>query len=567
MADHGAQASYLRIASLKTIGIPKMTPIRAELHRSWPRLCGRARPTAVAAAVATALGVFLAPAAMSQTASQADVQSLKQQVQKLQQEIDHLQQQQQQSVPPPPAYEEPAHNVAEAAAAGPSFHAGPVKVTLGGFVELMAIDRNRNESADWASNFNGSIPYPNSHNYYLSEFHLTERQSRIAALVEGPDGGSIHPEAYVETDFGGAGGTANYNESNSFSPRVRHFYADLNDKDTGAFFLFGQTWSMITAQKAGLEVRNENIPQTIDGQYVPGFSWLRVPQIRFVEKFNDAFSVGASLENPAEQVTNNTSAGAPALSDLYYQNPGATNSFTAANNSTAANITTDYLPDVILKAAVDPGWGHYEAFVLNRWFRSRDITTGAQDNIHSTGQGYGANILLPIVPKMLDFQAGVLAGKGIGRYGSAQLPDVTANPTTLGLTPLRGMQALLGLVFRPAPMVTTFVYAGKEMVDAQYTNVTVGTKTYGYGYGDPNFASNAGCETEGGTCGANTSQILSGTLGGWWKFYSGPLGNAQIGLTDTYIKRESFASALGGGGPDTNINIFLVSFRYYPFQK
>jgi hypothetical protein len=539
-----------------------MTPIRAE---SMPRLCGRARPTAVAAAVATALGVFLAPAAMSQTASQADIQNLKQQVQKLQQEIDRLQQQQSQPVPPPPALEEPAHNVAEAAAAGPSFHAGPVKVTLGGFVELMAIDRNRNESADWASNFNTSIPYPNSHNYFLSEFHLTERQSRIQALVEGPDGGSIHPEAYVETDFGGAGGTANYNESNSFSPRVRHFYADLNDKDTGAFFLFGQTWSMITAQKVGLEVRNENIPQTIDGQYVPGFSWLRVPQIRFVEKFNDVFSAGVSLENPAEQVTSNASTGAPAL-DVLYNNPGATNSFTAPNNSTSNNITTDYLPDVILKASVDPGWGHYEAFVLNRWFRSRDITTGADQNIHSTGTGYGANILLPLVPKILDFQAGVLAGKGVGRYGSAQLPDATVNATTLGLEPLRGMQALLGLIFRPAPELTTFVYAGKEMVDAQYYDVAAGTKTYGYGYGNPLF-SNAGCETEAvGTCSANTSQILSGTIGGWWKFYSGPLGNAQVGVTDTYIKRESFA-ALDGGAPDTNINILLFSFRYYPFQK
>ena len=63
---------------------------------------------------------------------------------------------------------------------------------------------------------------------------------------------------------------------------------------------------MVTAEKVGLGVRNENIPQTIDGQYVPGFSWLRVPQIRFVEKFNDTFSVGISLESPAEQVTSNT---------------------------------------------------------------------------------------------------------------------------------------------------------------------------------------------------------------------------------------------------------------------
>ena len=537
-----------------------MTPFRAESRHSMHRPNHHAFSPAVAAAVATALGVALAPHAIAQTASPADLQTLKQQVQQLQTQIDQLQQQVAQPLPAPSAAPEPPHD----GDASPSFHAGPVKVTLGGFVELMVINRNRNESDDFASNYNGSIPYPNSHNYDLSEFHLSERQSRFSALAEAPDSGSLHAEGYLETDFGGAGGTANYNESSSFSPRVRHFYADISDKDNGMFFLFGQTWSMVTAQKQGLEVRNENIPQVIDAQYVPGFSWLRVAQIRFVEKFNNVFSAGVSLENPAEQVTSNATSGAPAL-NVIYNNPGATNAFTAANNSTATNITTDYLPDVIFKVAADTGWGHYEAFALNRWFRSRDITAGEQDNVKSTGQGYGANVFLPVVPKMLDFQAGVLAGKGVGRYGSAQLPDVTVNPNTLGLTPLRGLQALLGLTFKPVDTLTTFVYAGKEMVDKQYWNVASGGKNYQYGYGDPLLV-NTGCETEGvGTCSANTSQILSGTVGGWWKWYAGPLGNAQVGVTDTYIKREIFSGV--GGDPNTNINITMVSFRYYPFQK
>src|SRR3984957_15593266 len=339
-----------------------MTPISAELHRSLPRLSGRARRTAVAAAVATALGVFLAPNAMSQTASQGDVQQLQREIDKLQRELENMKRE---PVPPPTVAQEPSHTVPEAAKEAPVFYAGPVRVTLGGFVELMVINRNRNESDDFASNYNGSIPYPNSHNYDLSEFHLSERQSRFSALAEAPDSGSLHAEGYLETDFGGAGGTANYNESSSFSPRVRHFYADISDKDNGMFFLFGQTWSMVTAQKQGLEVRNENIPQVIDAQYVPGFSWLRVAQIRFVEKFNNVFSAGVSLENPAEQVTSNATSGAPAL-NVIYNNPGATNAFTAANNSTATNITTDYLPDVIFKVAADTGWGHYEAFALNR---------------------------------------------------------------------------------------------------------------------------------------------------------------------------------------------------------
>jgi hypothetical protein len=124
------------------------------------------------------------------------------------------------------------------------------------------------------------------------------------------------------------------------------------------------------------------------------------------------------------------------------------------------------------------------------------------------------------------------------------------------------------VVFRPIPAVTTFVYAGKEMVDAKYWNFTAAGKAYGFGYGDY-LGANSTCGVEGGataTCSINTSQIQSATLGGWWKYYAGPLGNAQVGITDTYIKREVF-SAAAGGDPSTNINIVMVSFRYYPFQK
>ncbi|MBV9912321.1 MAG: hypothetical protein JOZ93_07080, partial [Sinobacteraceae bacterium] len=45
----------------------------------------------------------------------------------------------------------------------------------------------------------------------------------------------------------------------------------------------------------------------------------------------------------------------------------------------------------------------------------------------------------------------------------------------------------------------------------------------------------------------------------------GFLGYAQVGLTDTWIKREIYSGV--GGDPSTYINIALVSFRYYPFQK
>jgi cell division protein FtsB len=554
-----------------------MKSTRFPLRHGAPGLKARVHNSLVAAAVAASLAVFSAAAAAAETASSADLQKLQEQVEKLQREIDRMKAQQAaqaqqitqaQQTAPAPAAKAPASGSAPPSG---SFIAGPVKVTLGGFVELMVVNRDRNESADWASNFNTAIPYPNSHNYYLSEFHLTERQSRVQALFQGPDSDTWATEAYVEGDFGGAGGTANYNESNSFSPRVRHYFADVTYKPFGGNLLFGQTWSLVTGNKQGIVARAENIPLTIDGQYLPGFDWLRVPQIRFTKTVNDMFSAAVSLENPAVLVTSGASAGAPPLTTIF-NNPGASNSFTPPNGPSTPtaplqpnNVTLDWLPDVVVKAAADPGFGHYEAFVTERFFRARDIAAGVQRNVKTNATGFGGNLILPVVPKMLDFQASVIAGRGVGRYGSAQLPDATINPGTLGVEPLRGFSALAGLILRPAPMWTFFGYVGEEQVSKKDFFATVAGKTYGYGYGSSLF-DNGGCETEGvGSCAANTSRIVSGTAGGWWKFYQGWLGNGQVGITDTWIKREIFSGV--GGDPSTNINITMVSFRYYPFQK
>jgi len=532
-----------------------MTPTRKPLHPSTLGLAGRARHTLVAAAVATALGVFSVPA---MSADQADLQGLQDQINKLQREMDRMKAQQAQTAPAPAA--KPAADKDKAAA--PVFMAGPVKVTLGGFVELMAIDRSRNESADWASNFNGSIPFPNSHNHDISEFHLTERQSRVSILAQGPDNEQWATEAYIESDFGGAGGTANYNESNSFSPRVRHFFADVTYKETGTNLLFGQAWGLITGNKQGIVARGENIPLTIDGQYLPGFNWIRTPQIRLTQKFNDMFTAAVSVENPAVLVSGTAVAG------TMYNNPGASNSFTPPNGATfsANNVTLDYLPDIVAKVAVDPGFGHYELFATERFFRARDIITGQQTNAKTNATGFGGNLIIPVVPKMVDFQASFIGGRGVGRYGSAQLPDATVNAdSSRGLDPLRGFSALGGLVVKPAPAWTFYTYVGEEQVSKKSYNALVAGKLTAFGYGNPLY-DNSGCGTEGATaCAANTSRIVSVAAGGWWKFYSGWLGNAQVGLSDTWVKREIFSGV--GGDPSTNINIFLVSFRYYPFQK
>ena len=523
-----------------------------------------ARAPGVTGRFTVAIAVSAVLAGLGATSARADdpaVDALKQQLQKLQQQVDALQQQAQSGPAAPAATGAPAP-----AATSGSFYAGPIKITPGGFVELMVIDRNRNESADWASNYNTAIPFPSSHNYYLDEFHLTERQSRLQALVEGPANEANKVWGYVEMDFGGSTTNGNNNQSSSFGPRVRHFYADYQNKDSGFSLLFGQTWSFVTAFKTGLTPRQENIPLTIDGQYVPGFDWLRVPQVRFTETFNDAVSAGIAFENPAAQVaapsTNapGTAAAPNLINDAYYLQAGASNAY-----ASTTNVTTDSLPDIVGKIAVDPGYGHYEVFGLVRWFRDRYTLTNAQSNETTHGSGVGADLLLPLVPKWLDFQASVLIGNGVGRYGSTGEPDTTIDPSTGALSVLHGFQALGGLTLHAAEPLTFFAYGGVERVDGRSFSALEGANTYLYGYGNPLLTNNSGCEVEGGTCNGATRGIVSGTLGGWYKFYEGPLGFMEVGASDTYIKRQIFAGT--GGDPTTNINIFLISFRYYPLQK
>src|SRR5581483_5328030 len=241
--------------------------------------------------------------------------------------------------------------------------------------------------------------------------------------------------------------------------------------------------------------------------------------------------------------------------NAFYNTPGAGNAF-----APTTSLSTDSVPDVIGKVALDPGWGHYEVMGLTRWFRSRDTVPGQQANRTTHGYGFGGSLLLPVMPQ-LDFQASFLAGQGIGRYGSAGEPDATVNPVDGSLTPLHGYHVLTGLVFRPTADWTLMAYGGIERVKARSFDLpanAVPATVYGYGYGDALF-SNAGCGTEGSTaCAANTSAIRSATVGAWWKVYSGQLGNMQVGFTDTYIRREIFAGV--GGNPSTNINIALASF-------
>jgi hypothetical protein len=167
-------------------------------------------------------------------------------------------------------------------------------ITPGGFFALEGVWRDHNMISDVDTNF-GQIPYRNNATGHSGEFRLSARQSRLSLLVEGKVDPVTTFAGYGEFDFLGAGQTANSNESNSYQPRIRHLYGQIDENAWGTHVLAGQTWSLVTLNGfGGIKPRSEQIPLTIDAQYVPGFSWARQPQLRLVQDIGANFQVGAS---------------------------------------------------------------------------------------------------------------------------------------------------------------------------------------------------------------------------------------------------------------------------------
>jgi len=419
------------------------------------------------------------------------------------------------------------------------------------FIEAASIFRTRNETADIASSWNTGIPMPNNPNYHLSEFRETAHQSRLALEALGSVDQDTKLTGDFETDFQSAPANSNSVQSNSYGLRLRLAYAELNKQDWGTYFLGGQSWSFLTMFKQDMTPGQELIPLTIDAQYVPGFTWLRNPEVRVVQHLG-LVSVGLAAESPQAVVFSGPNA---PLVPTTFNNPGGT------GLNPTANYSTDVGPDLVAKLTVDPGWGHFELYGLGRVFRSR--ANFSNHVIYGGGGGMGG--IFPLVPKWLDLQADFLIGDGIGRYGSVGLPDVAVKPSGV-LVPIPELQALLGLVGHPTDALDLYAYAGIEQ--ASETSFTV-NGTLPFGYGNPLY-SNTACLHEAASvtaastnCAANTSRVWQITGGFWWDVYKGDFGRLRVGGQGAYTERQVFAGV--GGGPNTNEGIFMGSLRYYPF--
>jgi outer membrane murein-binding lipoprotein Lpp len=497
----------------------------------------------------------------------SEIDELKAEVQELKSEVQALKGQQQTTQAQAQAAEQKVDTaVAAVAKVTPpkgkkGLQIGAVTVTPGGFIEAAGIYRDKNMTSDIGQSFN-AIPYPNSSNYHIDENRFTARQSRLSLLATSDVDSTTHAAAYYEMDFLGAAGTANSKESNSYNLRIRNIYGTVDWDDLGLHLLAGQSWSLATMYSKGLLPRDENVPLTIDAQYAVGFDWARQPGFRIVKDFGKTLWLGLSVENAQTTFAGTTPTGA----GYEYVNAAVggglfdtdistvtTNSTTGAVSGTAALYSLDAAPDIVAKAAWDPGFGHYEAYGIARFFRNRT----AFQNRTDVGGGVGVGAIVPVVPKMLDLQISGLVGQGIGRYGTGQLPDVTFGADG-GIHPLTEYHILAGAIAHPNPALDVYLYGGIEHADRW--SQTVGSTNYGYGNPNSNLS---GCHTEGGSCSPSTRDLMEGTAGFWWKFYQGDFGSVRWGAQYEYVARNAWGGVGGGGTADNNI--FMTSFRFYPF--
>jgi archaellum component FlaC len=447
-----------------------------------------------------------------------------------------------------------------------------ITITPGGFLAAETVWRQRGLASDVNTPFN-SLPFPGSSASNLSEFYASGRQSRVAMLAEGKLK-DLEMAGYVEADFLSAGVTSNNNQSNSYTLRQRQMWAQAAIH--GWSFTGGQMWSLVTETKKGVDNRSETLPLTIDAQYTLGFSWARQFGFRVAKNFGDKAWLALSLENP--QI--NSIGGSGFNNNFFVGAPGNGGGL----DNTLANYSFNAAPDFIVKAAFEPGFGHYEVFGVLSQFHDRIYpcaTTAATDTCNGVlgpsgtgasndlraGGGIGVNMRESFFKKHVDVGVHFLGGNGIERYGTGGLPVVTVRPNGT-LAPLRGYQGLGTLEFHSAKW-DWYLNGGSEY--AQRTVFTDPTSGKAMGYGLPGASNGTACVEPvpgsggfaGGTsCSGTTRALTEGTLGFWYRIYNGPKGKLQFGPQYSYVLRSTWTGA-NGFAPKATENMFFTSFRYY----
>lgn len=248
---------------------------------------------------------------------------------------------------------------------------GNVDFTVGGYAKLSAIYSDT-DSGTITNELGRNIYLPSATPVGNGDSHqvldLTARESRINFGAK-TDIDSHKVSMFLEMDFLG---TTNGNEvvSNSYSPRLRHFFFTFDN------WLFGQTWSTFMDTGA--------LAESVDFLPSPeGIVFIRQAQVRYTR---GDFQI--ALENPESYVTGST------------------------------DRDVGMVPDLTANYKFKGGWGHVR---LNGLIRQITVDQQAPVVDEST-TGYGAGVSGKIkVGSTDDIRFSANYGDGMGRYTSLGL--------------------------------------------------------------------------------------------------------------------------------------------------
>jgi len=428
----------------------------------------------------------------------------------------------------------------------------------GSFLAAETVWRQGATGGDINTAFTG-VPLQYSDAAQLSEFYGSGRQSRLAIKAVGKVP-HFTMTGYYEADWLSAGVTSNNNQSNSYTMRQRNLWADAR-MDTGWDFSGGTGWSLVTETTSGLQRGTEILPGTIDAQYTAGFVWNRQYSFRITKDVAKKFFYGASVENA--ETLNPAGSGLP--TNLLLGSAGTGGGLYNLN----ANYSFNKTPDFVAKLALEPGWGHWELFGIERNFRDRIYpASGAPYDDSIPGYGLGGGFRVPMASKKVAFGLKGLYGKGVGRYGSSTIADITLRDWG-GIEPLKGFSALSTLELNPNSRLNVYVNYGEDYIYRDYNGKL--------GYGSP-LTDMSGCNTEvaaGGSfsptnpahCGSQNKDVQEFTIGEWYNMYAGPQGRLRFGLQYARFQRDLWSGTGGPLNPNGVAkgvdNMFWTSFRYY----
>ena len=164
---------------------------------------------------------------------------------------------------------------------------------MGGYIRLDAMWNSQDNMSHALTSY---CQRDNIQNANHGRFLMNANATRFNFTIKGPElwGGKV--TGFMEMDFDGQDTTVNLNNGravadSSFSQaklRLRHAMFKINWSEQE--LLFGQYWS----------INSELIPDTADsgGYCLYGATQLRIPQIRYTQKFGNGFDASIAIEDP-----------------------------------------------------------------------------------------------------------------------------------------------------------------------------------------------------------------------------------------------------------------------------